>query len=421
MRMVIAVSGKEFSGGDALAAVLAEQLGFVLVTPARLIQRATARGANRDKLTATLERPPGFLRRLSVANDVSLRVLRGALAEEIQNRSVVCCGAAVDLLPAAAPEIFRVRMEATSTWRLESAKQMSGLAGRAVRKYVEDSDGRQRRWHRYVYGWPRTNSQHKCNLTINLEEVGIEGACELVEAIISRRITQTRELSAALRDFILTTRIQAELALNPATRHLELNVEVPNGLVSLHGTVRDPDDLDTAMAVVKGVTGVRLVDASKVWLLLSAPDFPLFTDARFPNFPRLAGIRSRATAGMKLRPAFAMAAISAVAIVSLVLIEVGPRNNEIWPRRSSNSRQVFTGIVTDTACAGRRRAMQQDPECIRACAKRPGVQYALFDGSKTYVIGDQTAAEKLAAQNVIVEGRVDQKTGVLLVDSIEAR
>ena len=100
-------------------------------------------------------------------------------------------------------------------------------------------------------------------------------------------------------------------------------------------------------------------------------------------------------------------------LVFAVIVFSTTRSARLVPRS-------FAGVITDTQCAGTQPlAVQQDANCIRKCVKQPGVKYALYDGRNTYVISDQGAAEKLAAQNVVVKGSVDKNTGVLVVDSIQ--
>src|SRR5579863_8524828 len=76
---------------------------------------------------------------------------------------------------------------------------------------------------------------------------------------------------------------------------------------------------------------------------------------------------------------------------------------------------TFTGTVTDSMCGKDHSSMKMgtDAKCTLACVKA-GAKYALYDGSKTYTLGDQKAPEKFAGQRVTVTGSVD-KSGTLQV------
>ena len=87
----------------------------------------------------------------------------------------------------------------------------------------------------------------------------------------------------------------------------------------------------------------------------------------------------------------------------------------------AQSRQTFTGVITDTMC-GKDHAMMKvtpDSRCVQECVKR-GSKYALFDGKSVYVLSDQKAPEQFAGQKVKVVGTLHEKTKILKADSIIA-
>jgi len=64
--------------------------------------------------------------------------------------------------------------------------------------------------------------------------------------------------------------------------------------------------------------------------------------------------------------------------------------------------------------------MGPDPKCVTECVKGMGGKYVLYDGKSAYILSDQKAPEKLAAQKVTVIGTLDAKTNTIQVDSIKA-
>lgn len=405
---VIAVTEDRFSGGETFAVALAKHLDFLCLTPAALIDRATAWGADPEKLRKVVENPPRLLGRLTVNNYTHLRVLRGMLGEEIRRRSAVCLGAVADLLPEA-PEILRIRVRASHASRLRAAQSTKKVDSAEATRYLKDIDRRQRRWHTYVHGRAETASFGRFDLVVNTEDMALDEFCRMVETMIAQRTAGEEEPSAALGNFILASRIQAELALDPATAHLETQVQAFDGMVTLHGLVRGADELNAVKMVTALVRGVKQVDSSKV--RLGDTDFPI----------SFAGTPSYGPGRPWFRPAYALASVGAVAALSFVLIEAGRSKQESWPVVVQTPQGRFAGIITDTLCTGGHHIAQQTAECVRACVRHQGVKYALYDGSRTYVVNDQAAAERLAGKNVIVKGTVDQNTSTLLVDSIQAR
>jgi len=86
-------------------------------------------------------------------------------------------------------------------------------------------------------------------------------------------------------------------------------------------------------------------------------------------------------------------------------------------------KQTFTGVITDDMCSKadhKSMNMGPDPKCVTECVKGMGGKYVLYDGKSAYILSDQKAPEKLAAQKVTVIGTLDAKTNTIQVDSIKA-
>lgn len=91
---------------------------------------------------------------------------------------------------------------------------------------------------------------------------------------------------------------------------------------------------------------------------------------------------------------------------------------------AGQSKQTFTGTITDDLCAEAGHAQMQmgptDAECTTACVLAHGSKYVLYDGKNVYMLSDQKMPEKFAGQKVRVIGTLDAKTKTIHVDSIAA-
>jgi len=91
---------------------------------------------------------------------------------------------------------------------------------------------------------------------------------------------------------------------------------------------------------------------------------------------------------------------------------------------AAQSTQTFTGTITDDLSAKAGHASMRmgptDADCTKACIVSHGAQYVLFDGTDAYILSDQQAPEKFAAQKVAVVGTLDAKTKTIRVQSISA-
>ena len=91
---------------------------------------------------------------------------------------------------------------------------------------------------------------------------------------------------------------------------------------------------------------------------------------------------------------------------------------------AAQSKQTFTGTITDDVCAradhSQMRMGPTDAECVAACIQAHGALYILFDGDSAYNLSDQHAPAKFAAKKVKVVGTLDSKTKTIRVESITA-
>ena len=85
--------------------------------------------------------------------------------------------------------------------------------------------------------------------------------------------------------------------------------------------------------------------------------------------------------------------------------------------------RTFSGVVTDTRCAGRHPLSGEAiGQCVRRCVLTGDhVRYAVYDGHQLHVLSDQRAAENFAGRQVKVRGVLDHNTNVLHLRSIRPR
>lgn len=67
-----------------------------------------------------------------------------------------------------------------------------------------------------------------------------------------------------VEDSVLTSNVKAALAADPETKDANLGVTARSGVVELSGTFDSYSKLDRALAVTRGVTGVKSVDDKTV-------------------------------------------------------------------------------------------------------------------------------------------------------------
>ena len=86
----------------------------------------------------------------------------------------------------------------------------------------------------------------------------------------------------------------------------------------------------------------------------------------------------------------------------------------------AQSRQTFSGTITDDECPSGMRMGSTDAACAIACVDDHTVEFVLFDGEATYLLSDQDKSREFAGKKVAVVGTLDSKTQTIQVNSMAA-
>jgi cytidylate kinase len=262
---VITVSRGSFSGGKTLAECLAARLGYRCVGREAIVERAAASGVSHQDLLDALLKPPGFLDRFKHTRYQYLALFQAALAEEVKSGEVVYHGNAGHLMLKGARSVLRVRVVAPIEKRLAMLEDRLNLSGSEALDYIQRVDEERRKWTRYLYGvaW---EDPVLYDVVYNLENIDIDQVCESIYTLIrSCQCFQfSPECRAELEDLAIASRVRANVALNPPTSHLEIEVEAKGGHVAIRGKVTETDERKEVERVALAVPGVATVNLTEL-------------------------------------------------------------------------------------------------------------------------------------------------------------
>jgi cytidylate kinase len=262
---VITVSRGSFSGGKDLAECLAARLDYRCVGREAIVERAAASGVSHQDLLDALLKPPGFLDRFKHTRYQYLALFQAALAEEVKSDNVVYHGNAGHLMLKGARAVLRVRVVAPIEKRLAMLEERLNLSGSEALEYIQRVDEERRKWTRYLYGvsW---EDPVLYDVVYNLENINIDQVCESINTLIrSCQCFQfTPDCQAELEDLATASRVRANVALNPPTSHLEIEVEAKSGHVAIRGKVTEPNERKEVERVALAVPGVTSVNLSEL-------------------------------------------------------------------------------------------------------------------------------------------------------------
>jgi cytidylate kinase len=257
---VITISRGSFSGGKMLAECLSESLGYRCVDREVIVERAAARGVSQEELRDALEKPPTFLERFQHKKYLYLVLIQSALTAEVRTGGAVYHGNAGHLLLRGGPNVLRVRIIAPIEFRLAMAQQRLKLGRAEAMEHIHKMDQQRSKWTQYLYGVDWRDAANY-DIVLNLEFMNICEACETVSTLARQKCFEfTPARQGEMDDFDLGCRVRTELALDPATSHLEFEVRAKQGVVGVRGALSNTREISEVRRIASAVSGVTAVN-----------------------------------------------------------------------------------------------------------------------------------------------------------------
>jgi hypothetical protein len=254
---VIAISRGTFTGGQGLAQLLGERLGYECVSREDLVESVTWYGVSPVSLAAAREMRPDLWRGVHAERLAYLMSLRAALCDHAASGNLVYHGHAAHLLLPGVSHVLKLRVVADPEFRIQAAMQTQGISREAAAAQIEGVDKERSEWTNFLYGveW---DDPSLYDMVLNLSHLGAGAACDIVAAAAHlERFKPTRQSLKDVVDIGLSSHVRAELARNARTRGVALEVAADDGAVVITAPASDEGVRDEALAVAMQVRGVR--------------------------------------------------------------------------------------------------------------------------------------------------------------------
>jgi len=263
---IITISRGSFAGGIMLAESLGAALGYRCLSREAVAEKAAAPGVSQEQLLDALSKPPGFLERFRHTRYQFIALFQAALAEEVKaGRVVYHCNAGHLMLQGVSP-LLKARVIAPLEKRVAMVQERLQVSPSEAEAYIRKVDVDRKNWTRFLYGVNWEDPAHY-DVVVNLGLMSVAEACEIVAAAARQKcFAFVGEWRTQLEDLAIASRVRANLAINPATSHLEFEVTSRQGRVSIIGRVTTVDELNEIKRVAQGVPGVVSLDLDEVSL-----------------------------------------------------------------------------------------------------------------------------------------------------------
>jgi hypothetical protein len=267
---IITISRGSFGGGVMLAERLGAALGYGCLSREAVAEKAVAPGVSQEQLLDALSKPPGFLERFRHERYQFIALFQAALGEEVKGGKVVYhCNAGHLMLQGVSP-LLKVRVIAPLEKRVAMVRERRKMSASEAEGYIRKVDADRSKWTRFLYGVDWEDSA-LYDVVVNLGVMDVPEACDIVAAAARQKCFEfAGDWQTQLADLAIGSRVRANLAINPATSHLEFEVTSRQGRVSILGRATTGDELGEIKRVAQEVPGVVALDLDEVSLPLQA-------------------------------------------------------------------------------------------------------------------------------------------------------
>jgi cytidylate kinase len=253
---IVTISRGTFSGGKDLAERLARELGYPCISREVIAEAAEQYGASEAALSAALSRAPSFLDRFRRDKERYLAYIRAVLCKHAQAGDFIYHGHAGHHLLAGVRHVIRVRVVADMSYRVKAAMQQLDMASHQAEAHIRKVDDERRRWTRFLYG-VEADDPSNYDVVLNLERLGIPGACAIVLRLAElEQFQPTEESRRALANLTLSSLVLAALAQDPRTCDGEFRVRAEDGIVTVDGTVKLRKTAESVVPIARSVPEV---------------------------------------------------------------------------------------------------------------------------------------------------------------------
>jgi cytidylate kinase len=263
---IVTISRGSASGGLSLAKGLAQKLGYNFVSREEIIRGTVKFGVEAANLEKALLRPPVFSEDFKHVIRCYLIFFQEALCELADKDNIVYVGHAAHLLIRGISHVFRIRLIAPPSYRIQTLVEREGMTNQQAKNYIDEVDAQRRAWTLLLYGvdWL---SPSLYDLTINLETMNMNSAVEIAAAAVNcREFAATNQSRKAMKDLLLESRVRVALASNAVagSRGIDVHADSASGMVFLKGEVQPPSVIEEMVRVARGVAGATKVDGSQL-------------------------------------------------------------------------------------------------------------------------------------------------------------
>jgi cytidylate kinase len=256
---IITIAHGAYSGGNAIADLVAKTLGYRSVDREVLIEASKRYGIPEAKYVEVLEAESRWWERWRESLRLYRITLQAAMCEVAQGGQLVYHGRAGQQLLPGIGHVLRVLIVAPMDYRIGIVRAQKGMDEQNSRQFINELDRVRGRRFRALFNddWQDPVGY---DLVLNSARVSAETAASIIVELSRQSEFQlTPSSKTAFDDLTTTARVQAALITSPKTRNVVLNIRSEAGRVNISGILADPELEKEVVRIAKTVPGVAEV------------------------------------------------------------------------------------------------------------------------------------------------------------------
>lgn len=256
----ILISRGTMAGGQEVSECLKKLGGLRCLAREDLVSAINAHGEAAAKVVTALPRAVRAYQEFSGLRRPYKILMRLAMLEFFREGNCAYLGYSGHLLLPNFKQCLRVRLLAPDQYRVQRTMERLHLSEGEAREYIERADEERTTWCRFMYGKDlRDPAQY--DLCISMAKADVKGVCSIIlHAAKEEAFQPTEESWEQASNLLLSTKVLAELVLDPDTASLELGAAAKNGNVLIEGPYLDETELGRVLDKAAKVNGVNSVE-----------------------------------------------------------------------------------------------------------------------------------------------------------------
>lgn len=243
---IVTLSQQAFNGAGELAQEISDQLGYRLVSRDDIVEKTAQYGMSKERQERARSRRLGMLQRMDLGWRHFRIFSQAALSKEVRSGCLVYLGANGLALFREFPNVLNVMVCTDIERRIDNLMKRAEytMNRKKARTLIEKVDGREEIWRNTFH--PRGQIRpSEFDLEIELGQIGVPDACELISAALDRHEYKSTYKSLEVIDLLtVAAELRARIAMMDDVKDDDIYVAVQDGVIVVNGSVRSIEDLN---------------------------------------------------------------------------------------------------------------------------------------------------------------------------------